>query len=249
MAKHQQTTTSAVINSAAIIGGSTPVVVEGPKYDKEATIAAAQALAQADVTFSGAIKAVCTSVAAILGTNPSYDLWNAVAAHFQASYVAIRSCKPETAQKRWFAVAAGMEAEFALEKPSKPTVAAAVKAEQRKGAAAEADALIKAAGATTPAAVLALSQAGVKGPVIAALAKVAGSMAADAGKAATEAAREAAKAMREEIRKSLNDLTNAQLEQVRALVQSFKPAAPVAPAAVLTDAGAAAHLGDLVSTD
>jgi hypothetical protein len=238
------------LSSTTPVPATTNSSIAAPEFDKNAIGGAATALASADVAFESAITGVAANVARILGTEPSYDLWTSVAAHFQTTYASARKCKPETAQKRWFAVAGAMEADFALEKPTKPTKSAEVKAAQREGAAAEAAKLIEAAKATTPAAILALSTAveGIKAPVVAALAKAAGAVAADAAKDASEAARKHANEMREEIRKSLGALTNAQLEQVRALVASFKPATPVtppAPAPVITDAAAQVGLESL----
>ena len=200
-------------------------------------------LSKADVSFETALDKVSTALAHLIGTSPAFDHWEAVAGAFQIAYVNDRKCTAETARKRWGAVTAEMDRQFSLEKPSKPTKAAEVKAEQRKGAAAEAAALIAKAGATTPAAVLALSQAGVSTPVIKALAAEAGKLASDAGKAANEAAKAAAATMREEIRKSLAGLTNAQLDKVRRLVQSFT----VPPAAVISPAAAAVGLETLVA--
>lgn len=199
------------------------------------------ALSVADVSFETALERVAKAIADLIGTAPSYDHWEAVSGAFQTAYTADRKCTEETSRKRWGAITAEMERQFALEKPSKPTKAAEVKAEQRKGAAAEAAALIAKAGAKTPAAVLALSQAGVSGPVIKALAAEAGKLASDAGKVATEAAKAAASGMREEIRKSLGGLSNAQLEKVRKLIQSFA----AAPAAVISPAAAEVGLESL----
>ncbi len=229
-----------------------PVIVpQAPApYALKATASAgvaaqAVALSTADSSFANALEGVATALALVMDTAPSFDHWEAVSAGFQVAYTNARKCTPETSRKRWVAVCAEMERLFALEKPAKPTAAAAKKAEQRSTASETAKALIAKAGATTPAAVLALSQAGVTGPVIKALAAAAGDMAASAGKAATEAAKAAAAGMREEIRKSLTGLTNAQLEQVRALVQSFAPApnlTPVGPTNVISDAAAAVGL-------
>jgi hypothetical protein len=218
--------------AAALVSTDAPAAQAAGVYTLSEDVAASVAacgenLAQADQSFDEAIKAVATDVARIMGAEPTFDHWMAVSGRFQIGYVKARGCKPETAQKRWQAVTAAMEAEFALEKPAKPTKAAEVKAEQRKGAAAEAAALIEAAKAATPAEVLALSQSAepLKAPVIAALAKAAGEMAAKAGADAAAKAKEESKALREQIRKGTQGLTVAQLRQVADLIESFKPKA------------------------
>ncbi len=203
----------------------------------EAVKAQALTLVGADKDFADAFAEVATGVAHVMGTAPTYDHWMAVQAAFIADYVAAKGCKEETARQRWVRVCAAMNegiegtpfTGFALEKPAKPSKAAEVKAEQRKGAAETAAALIAAAGATTPQAILALSanaDAPVAAPVVAALAKAAGSAASDAAKAANEAAREEMKTLRESIRKGAQNLTLAQLREVAALIANLTPKAP-----------------------
>jgi hypothetical protein len=187
-------------------------------------------LSTADRSFEDAVKAAATNVARIMGTEPSFDHWEAVAAAFRTDYQSARGCTEETARKRWVAVCGVIESSFALVKPAKPTVAGIVKQKQREGAAAEAATLIEQAKATTPAAIIALTQqAGLKPPVVAALGKMAGEVAKEAGKAANEAAREEAKALRDEVRASIPALSLDNLRKVRdmvaALVQSQTPKA------------------------
>lgn len=187
----------------------------------------ARDLSEADKSFESAISRVAETVARIMGAEPSYNHWTAVAGAFQIDYLTDKGCKPETAQKRWFAVAGSMAETFALEKPAKPTKAAEVKSAQRKGAAAEADAVIAKMEAATPADVLAIATNPNAGPlakpVIAALAKIAGEMAGKAAEAANKAAKDETKTLRDSLRKSIGTLNLVQLREVAALVESFAP--------------------------
>jgi hypothetical protein len=200
-------------------------------------------LAAADTAFESGLSKVATNMARLLGDAPSFDHWEAVAKEFQAGYAAAKKCTEETARKRWVALCGRMETEFALTKPAKPTKAAEVKAAQREGAAKEAADLIERTKATTPAAIIALTQqAGLKAPVVAALGKMAGEVAKAAGKAANDAAREEAKKLREEVRQSLAALSLDNLRKVRDTVaamiaaQNPAPAEPATPATPATPA-------------
>lgn len=202
-------------------------VVAAALASAEAVRAQAVALADADKDFESAMSEVAQGIARILGTSPTYDGWEAVQKAFIADYADARKCKEETARQRWVAVCKAMESEYALEKPAKPTKAAEAKAAQRKGAAEQAAELVKAAGAATPQAILALTtpakgQPAPSAPVIAALSKIAGEAAKESAKAATEAAKEEAKRLRESIRKECQTLTNPQLRKVAALIAKLR---------------------------
>jgi hypothetical protein len=205
-----------------------------PQFDRKAVASAAQTLCKADTSFESAIKAVATDVARILTDKPTFDAWEAIAAAFQADYAEARKCNVETARKRWVAVCAAMESEFALEKPAKPTQAAAKKAEERKGNDEQAAALIKAAGATTPQAMMALTADASKPlprGVVASISKLAAEAANEASKAANEAARKRAAELRESIRKDCSALDATALAKVAEFIATLK-----APAAAPTSA-------------
>lgn len=209
----------------------------------KAVLAQAVALSNADKTFANAVVAISTEVARILGDKPSYDHWTLVQTAFITDYAKAREVKEDSARQRWVKVAETMKAEFALEKPAKPTQAAEVKAKQRTDAAGEAAKLIAAAGATTPEAILKLSankDAPVAAGVVSALASAAGKAAAEASQAARDAAREEAKALRESIRKELQNLTLVQLRRVAASIEKMKEPAPTTQVVI---SGAAADVG------
>lgn len=206
---------NAKTNPATPAAAAAPVAYVLTEGHAKMVKAQAVALSAADKTFEGIISAVSTGIAKIMGTAPTFDHWQAVQAAFVADYTAAHGCKDESARKRWVAVASAMEAAFALEKPAKPTKAAEVKAEQRKGAALEAAKIIEAAKATTPAEVMKLAGKATKPGVIAALAKQAGDLSKDAAKEATEAARTESKVLREEIRGLLANLDVRALRSIR----------------------------------
>jgi hypothetical protein len=178
-------------------------------------------LANADAAFESAINEVATGVARIMGTKPSHQHWELVRDAFTGAYTTARGCKEETSRKRWVAVCAVMEKEFALEKPIKPTEGAQKKAVERENADAKADALVKAAGAATPQAIMEIAgkTPNVSRATVAALGKLAASAANEAQKAASEVARKRANELRETLRESCKKLQVAQLEEVRAFIE------------------------------
>lgn len=94
-------------------------------------------LAKADVAYEQVIPTIAGGVAKLLGVKPSFDLWEAVAELFQASYIKQRNCVQETARNRWVAIVGYMKDNFALEKPAKPTDAGTKKAKERAKAEKE----------------------------------------------------------------------------------------------------------------
>ncbi len=188
---------------------------------------AALMLSNADKAFEFATDEVAKMVARVLGTEPTFDHWEATAARFQEDYATERECTPETARKRWVMVAKSLGDKFGLEKPKKASKESEKKAGQRADAATTAAALIEKAGAATPAEVMALMTqpaddgAPLPAPVVQALSKQAGTMVADATKAAAAAAKEETKNLRESIRKGCQGLNLVQLRQVAELVASF----------------------------
>lgn len=178
----------------------TPAVTpQAPKFDATPVNAAAAALAKADAGFEATMTQCAENVARILTAKPTYELWEAVSAAFQAAYKAARGCNDETARKRWVAVAAELQSRYGQEKPAKPSAAGQKKAQQRQSASEEAAKLIAKAKATTPQEILSLatkSDAPLSKGVIAELGKLATEKAAEATKAAAEAAKAEAKKLR-----------------------------------------------------
>ena len=91
----------------------------------------AVAMAQADKTFDAVMPNTASAVAKILGTSPTYVLWNQVSYDFKSSYMAARGCVAGQAENRWAEVTKYMEKNFSLTKPAAPTVAADKKAKER----------------------------------------------------------------------------------------------------------------------
>lgn len=203
------------------------VVVPALSVEVAASVKAqAVRLSTADKSFEAAVLEVANGVARIMGAQPTFDHWEAVQKAFIADYTAARDCKEETSRKRWQAVANALADNFAQEKPAKPTKSAAVKREQRSDAESKAHALIDAAEATTPQAILALAESAgepVAAPVVAALAKIAGDTAKQAGKSANDAAKVEVKTLREAVRKGLINLSLSQLREVAELVAKYQP--------------------------
>jgi hypothetical protein len=80
--------------------------------------------AEAEATAVGAVR----GIAELLGLNPSYTLWNAVAAQFKTTYKAKRKSGDEATDRAWVRFAARLSEECGLDKPKADSAASAKKA-------------------------------------------------------------------------------------------------------------------------
>jgi hypothetical protein len=102
----------------------------------------ARQLAEADKTFTSAVAVVAKGIAEAFGTDPTFDEWEAGAAEFKTAYATARGCQDSTAVNRWSFVCKELKDQYGMDKPRKPTEAAAKKAEQRGEKAAKVDAIV-----------------------------------------------------------------------------------------------------------
>jgi hypothetical protein len=88
-------------------------------------------LAKADAAYELVVPKIAADIAKLLGTKPTFPLWNEVALAFRGAYVETRKCEMKTADNRWYVITDYMEKNYELKKPSAPTVAAQNKSKER----------------------------------------------------------------------------------------------------------------------
>lgn len=182
----------------------------------------ALALSAADVAFENATASVAECVARILGAEPSFDHWEAVALAFCTEYKTARGCADKTAANRWSMVAKELESRFALEKPRKETAAAAKMAEKRQK---EADAIKAAKAQHGSIEALRTAVAKEKDPAkVRVLSAALTESVSEAEKDSTKKAKEAEKALREEARKIIAALDLKALEKALPMLRKMVPA-------------------------
>jgi hypothetical protein len=102
---------------------ATPVVAPLTPEQTEAVDRFAIKFAEAEATAISAVR----GVAELLGTSPSYALWNAVAGQFKATYKAKRKSGDDATARAWIRFAARLSEECGLDKPKADTAASAKK--------------------------------------------------------------------------------------------------------------------------
>lgn len=113
---------------------------QGITEQQSATIReAAQQFAQSEVMGDNAVKMTAT----ILGTAPTYTLWELVRSQFITAYMPARKCNESAADAAWGRMAKRMKADYGLEKPKAPSKAAGKKADQRAKKEKEAKLAVK----------------------------------------------------------------------------------------------------------
>jgi len=183
-------------------------------------------LAKADKAFESALPTAASAVAKILGEKPSYDHWVTVQDAFISAYMKERGCTESTATNRFSSVAVAMKNSFALEKPAKPTAAAAKKAASRAKQATS-KASLKAECHNVADAVSKATKALESGDVQKAIAyqAVATELQKSAETVAQKAAREALTVQRDKIRKAITECTDlAALKKAYEIIVGNVPA-------------------------
>ena len=182
---------------------------------------AAASLARADAQFTSAVNEVARSVALALGDDCTHDEWEQGHEEFVEAYTRQRGCQVKTAENRWSFVVAEMGAQFAMEKPRKPTKEAARKAEKRSNEAEQVDAAIAQHG-TLRALTKAFAEASPDEAPILIKAMEKKRKAED--KVAVTIAKETVKAQRDQLRKMIAKINSIKgLEALIKLAEKFAP--------------------------
>ena len=189
--------------------------------------ASASAFAQSEVFAQDAIK----SVAAALGTAPTFGHWEYCRAAWQNEYASAKKANEVATAKAWQRIAARMGEEFGLEKP-KATTAKAVKVSESRAKAKEMAAQVIQAAMGKPVELVKSEEltALVAKPDFAKLTPTNRNVILDAikvkqreeTKEADKAANEADKALRDEARDILKGLHGKSLEKALAALRKIK---------------------------
>lgn len=177
-------------------------------------------LAAADKTFTSAVNVVAEGIARAFGEEPTFDEWEQGAAEFRSAYAEARGCTEATAVNRWSFVCKELKEQFGLEKPRKPTEAAAKKAEQRSEKSAKVDAIV-AQHRTMEDLTRAASKADKTEAKVYAEALL--KKASEVEKQAKADAKERVKALKGELSELVKGLTLAQLEAVVKHARKYAP--------------------------
>jgi hypothetical protein len=96
-------------------------------FDSVAVKQAAIAFHASEVQADESVKAVALA----MGTKPTFTLWNLVSTQWQSDYKAAAKCSEDASRKAWSRLAARMNKNYGLEKPTAVTVDSKKKAAAR----------------------------------------------------------------------------------------------------------------------